>query len=192
MYVREWSTIRQEVCVKGFLLIKKGASELNGHLDKTHLEKVLLSHNNGSVGLVTNSHAFLCCIVLFDRPRLVSGVLKHRFLQSLCCFRITALPALSLGCWFLCGACVTLSESSLESEMRPVLYFSPPAPVNCQLYSRELIRRARNTSLLSHWSGFISCWVWGDSCMWLTCLPTCHLWLENIQQTFYKVQTSSI
>ncbi len=30
---------------------------------------------------------FLCGIVLFDRPRLVSGVLKHRFLRSLYCFR---------------------------------------------------------------------------------------------------------
>lgn len=40
MYVRE-CTIRQEVCVKGFLLTKKRASELNGRLDKTHVEKVL-------------------------------------------------------------------------------------------------------------------------------------------------------
>ncbi len=183
MYVREWSTIRQEACVKGFLLTKKGACELNGHLDKTLVEKVLLSPNTGSVGLA-------CVSLLYSIVWQASSCV--RCLQSLCWFRITALHALSLGCWFLCGACVTLSESSLESEMRPVLYFSPPAPVNCQLYSRELIRRARNTSLLSHWSGFISCWVWGDSCMCLTCLLTCHLWLENFQQTFYKAQNSSI
>lgn len=40
MYVRELSTIRQEECVKGFLLTKKKASELNGRLDKTRVEKV--------------------------------------------------------------------------------------------------------------------------------------------------------